>query len=189
MVIGMLRVVSGKWKGRKILEVDRLMTRPTSDRNKETLFNVLGQYFSGGVVLDLFAGTGALGIEALSRGFDKGVFIDHSRIVCNIIRNNLAGLNAINDSEVICGDCLSYLEHASGHFDLILADPPYLFANLSELLSTIGRRKLLNADGMVVLETRKDALLPEVEGDLEIKRSFVSGIARFTIYVNKEESS
>ncbi|MBN2505034.1 MAG: 16S rRNA (guanine(966)-N(2))-methyltransferase RsmD [Bacilli bacterium] len=184
----MLRVVSGKWKGRKLAEVDRVMTRPTTDRNKETLFNVLGQYFHGGSALDLFAGSGSLGIEAVSRGMDRAFFVDSSIDACRTIRGNLTMLGANDQCQVVNQDWKVYLGRIEIQFDLIIADPPYAFADIDLILNLIDEQMLLKPGGALVVETHKVALLPNKVGKLEKIREVISGIAKFTIYNHEGES-
>jgi 16S rRNA (guanine(966)-N(2))-methyltransferase RsmD len=179
----MLRVISGKYKSRKLKEVKTDSTRPTTDKNKEVLFNTLGQYFAGGRVLDLFAGSGALGIEALSRGFDYAEFIDNNYLAVNTIKDNLKMLNIGSDeAKVHKLDAYAYLNKTSIKYDLILVDPPYKFGKYEEILSLVSSRQLLDSDGIIVLESDKDLLMPEVVGNLIKFKEKDLGNSKFTLF-------
>jgi 16S rRNA (guanine966-N2)-methyltransferase len=122
-----VRVIAGEWRGRKLVAPKGDATRPTSDRTRETLFNMLASrlgYFDGLTVADLFAGSGALGIEALSRGAASCLFVEHEAAAADAIRANLAALDARTRSEVRRGSVME-LGPAKAPHDLILLDPPY----------------------------------------------------------------
>lgn len=187
-----MRIISGKWRGQVIKEVDRDKTRPTTDKNKEMLFNILGQYFSGGSVLDLYAGSGALGLEALSRGMTHCYFVDSSFQAINTIRENLMKLKCHEGENIILvkRDVRSFLSQIiHKRFDLILADPPYESDDYEYILSTIAERKLLAPRGILVIETRNDTILEPSYHYLSLTRERVAGIAKFTFYTNQEDAS
>lgn len=187
-VICVLRVISGKYKGLKLNEVDRDDTRPTTDKNKESLFNILGQYFSGGEALDLFAGSGALGIEALSRGMDRCTFVDNGTNPCKTIRCNTDRLNLHDRVSIIRQDVFTYLEQVRNHaFQLILIDPPYKFTKHTELLAKIELVALLDKDGTLVIETEKTTDLHQTYGKMERIKEKISGITKFSFYAIKED--
>ena len=152
-----MRVVAGAYRGRRIEAPQGRATRPTSDRVREALFSILGP-IEGVRVLDLFAGSGALGIEALSRGAADAVFVDSDARAVAAVRRNLAALGA--DAEVYRRDAFAWLGAASGAFDLVFADPPYSSASrtagrLSELLPP-----LLTDISLTVTESdKRDPLL------------------------------
>jgi 16S rRNA (guanine(966)-N(2))-methyltransferase RsmD/pantetheine-phosphate adenylyltransferase len=151
-----MRVIAGKHKGRGLITVSGSTVRPTTDRVKEAVFNLIRNKTDGAVVLDLFAGSGALGIEAISRSATSAVFCDHSRDAITCIKNNLAKLH--ENAEVIHKDyraAISELAHRGFIFDIIFIDPPY-DANLeSDVLALIADKEILNADGIIVLERRR----------------------------------
>ncbi|MDY0139618.1 MAG: 16S rRNA (guanine(966)-N(2))-methyltransferase RsmD [Candidatus Izemoplasmatales bacterium] len=184
----MLRVISGKFKSRKLKEVKTDSTRPTTDKNKEMLFNVIGQYFDGDFVVDLFSGSGALGIEALSRGAGYVEFVDNNFSAIKVIKENLGSFNLLSKDEtkVYKSDVLSYLQNTAFHFDIILADPPYKYEFYEDILNIIASRQLLNDDGIIVLESDKDRVLPEKISNLVKKKEKVTGITKFTIYEKGE---
>jgi len=157
----MLRVVSGKYKSRRIKEVNSSKTRPTTDRNKEALFNTIGQFFSGETVLDLFSGSGSLGIEAISRGAGFTTFIDFNYLSINIIKDNLRVLGIADNFEVQKTDAIRYLMVTYKKFDIIICDPPYALLKYDEILRTIATRQLLNKGGIIIFEAGKETALPE----------------------------
>jgi pantetheine-phosphate adenylyltransferase/16S rRNA (guanine(966)-N(2))-methyltransferase RsmD len=149
-----LRIIAGSARGTRLAPVPRNV-RPTADRVRESLFNTLGQFFDGGSVLDLYAGTGALGIEALSRGLERAVFVERDRRVREVILDNLRRTRLSDRAEVIGGEVdsvLDGLERRGEVFDLIFADPPYRIA--AEVGGNLHRlRSLLKPGGRVVIES------------------------------------
>jgi pantetheine-phosphate adenylyltransferase/16S rRNA (guanine(966)-N(2))-methyltransferase RsmD len=150
-----MRIIAGSARGTRLAPVPRGV-RPTADRVRESLFNALGQFFDGGSVLDLYAGTGALGIEALSRGLDRAVFVERDRRVRDVILDNLRRTRLSARAEAIGGDVegvLPILEGRGEAFDLIFADPPYRIA-AAEVGGNLHRlRSLLAPGGRVVIES------------------------------------
>ena len=148
-----MRVISGKARGLKLLAPEGMDTRPTTDRVKESVFNILMPYLPADSVLDLFAGSGAMGIEALSRYCGCCVFVENNRVSLDIIHKNInkAGLSDI--SKVVQCDALSFLSSANSGFDLIFLDPPYNKGFLKPVFKLIHEKNLLNPDGVIVCET------------------------------------
>jgi pantetheine-phosphate adenylyltransferase/16S rRNA (guanine(966)-N(2))-methyltransferase RsmD len=150
-----MRIIAGSARGTRLAPVPKTV-RPTADRVRESLFNALGQFFDSGSVLDLYAGTGALGIEALSRGFDRAVFVERDRKVRDVILDNLRRTRFSARAEVIGGEVegvLAILEGRGEAFDLIFLDPPYRIA-AAEVGGTLHRlRSLLAPGGRVVIES------------------------------------
>jgi 16S rRNA (guanine966-N2)-methyltransferase len=150
-----MRVIAGDLKGRSINAVKGDHTRPTTDKIKENVFNIMGQFFDGGRVLDLFAGSGNLGIEALSRGMESAIFIDVNVNAIKIIKENIASLKLQNRTEVYRNDAfkgLNILAKKRNKFDMIFLDPPYGKISITELLEMIVENDLLNDDGLVMCE-------------------------------------
>ena len=170
-----MRVIAGKLRGRRIAAPKGTSTRPTSDFVRETAFNLIGPV-DGAAVLDLYAGSGALGIEALSRGAERALFVESSREACRTIGANLAALGL--KATVLCQDAERALGHERGSYDLILADPPYDFAAYERLAPHFVR--LLAEDGLVVLQTPAKAE-PALEG-LNVRTSRRYGSARLTLF-------
>lgn len=150
-----MRIIAGTHKGRQIKAVTGDNTRPTTDKVKENIFNVMGQFFAGGMALDLFAGSGNLGLEAISRGVDRAVFIDMSPAAIKVINGNIANLNLGSQVEVYRNDAmraLGVLAKKSRQFDLIFLDPPYAKIRITNLLSEILNKELIRSDGIIMCE-------------------------------------
>ena len=161
-----MRIIGGKYRSRALSEFPGEDVRPTSDRAKEALFNMLAFRLMGARVLDLFAGSGALGLESLSRGAKEIVFNDFSKDSLAIVKKNLAALKIpVNGEEakVMQSDYLSCLSIMRGKFDVIFLDPPYRFDYGQKALETISSKKLLSEDGVAVYE-RDRAFDGEIDG-------------------------
>ena len=164
-----MRVVSGICKGRPLKAVPGASTRPTTDKVKESIFNIIGPYFEGGNVLDLFAGSGGLGIEALSRGMDEAIFVDREYKAISTVRANLEVCDFTKQAEVYKNEAeraLKALIKREKAFDLILLDPPYKKQKLVDILMTIDENQLLRHDGIIVCEHGHDVDLPDVVSSL-----------------------
>ncbi len=183
----MLRVISGLYKSRKLKEVKSDHTRPTTDKNKEILYNILGQYFDGGSALDLFAGSGALGIEAISRGFDTCDFVEKNFSAVKIIEENIKSLKINDITQVYKQDVLTYIKMTDKTYDLIIADPPYAMDNYNEIIEIISARQVLNESGIIVIESAKDNTFPDKFNDLDKYKEKIAGITKFTIYQRRSE--
>ncbi len=147
-----MRVISGKARGLKLTSPAGNDTRPTLDRVKEALFSMLLPYLSEASVLDLFAGSGALGIEALSRGADKAVFIDNSKAAIECVKKNLSAARLENSATVIISSAEDYLKKCTEKFDIIFLDPPYAKGLYESTLSLIKDCNLLSESGIIVIE-------------------------------------
>ncbi len=150
-----MRVISGSAKGRPLKAVPGNGTRPTTDKVKEAMFSIIGPYFDGGHVLDLFAGTGGLGIEALSRGMEHGVFIDMEYKSIEVIKSNVQSARLTEQAEIYrneAGRALKVLQKREAIFDLVFLDPPYRMKNGIELMQEMHERGLLNPGATIVLE-------------------------------------
>lgn len=161
-----MRIIGGKYRSRVLAEFAGEDVRPTSDRAKESLFNILSLKMYGARVLDLFCGSGALGIESLSRGAKEVVFNDFAKDSLAIVKKNLAALKiAVNGEEAkLSGaDYLVCLESMRGQFDLIFIDPPYRFDYGVKALEKIAQRNLLTENGVAVYE-RDRPFEGEIEG-------------------------
>ena len=161
---GRLRIVAGKWRSRLLDIADLPGLRPTSERIRETLFNWLAPSIEGARCLDLFAGTGALGFESLSRGATLVVFVDTSRRATNVIEKSTKILEA-EGAVIHCGDATDFVrESAPASFDIIFLDPPFADDRLEALCRLIDERGILAAGGKVYLEqdrAKPEARLPE----------------------------
>ncbi len=153
-----MRVITGSARGRRLKEPKGLDTRPTTDMVKEAVFSMIQYDIEGRRALDLFAGTGQLGIEALSRGAAEVVFVDESSAAVRLVKENLAvcGFN----SRVEQTDSLAFLERC-GSFDLIFIDPPYDSYLIDKALAIIQNIDILTQGGIIICESRRDKLMPE----------------------------
>ncbi len=145
-----MRVIAGIHRSRKIKEVPSIKTRETRDRVKESIFNSLQPFLYEANVLDLFCGSGSLGIEALSRGASWCDFNDEDRLAIKTTSENLKKLSLTDKSTVVKKDGLSFLKESEKVYDIILLDPPYTYSDLPTILCEIKERKLLSPDGIVV---------------------------------------
>ena len=175
-----MRIITGTRKGAKIFAPKGRSTRPTGDRVREAAFRLIGPV-DGAKVLDLFAGSGAMGLEALSRGATRAAFVEADRDACRVIERNLAKLD-LSGAEIVCMDARRALAAdaaAARRYDLILVDPPY--EDYPELQKTLANYlpRLLEPAGVVVVET-ESRLEPELPFALRTSRSY--GSARLTVY-------
>lgn len=154
-----MRIIAGKYRGRVLKEFKGTDIRPTSDRVKESVFQILTPYFAGARVLDLFAGSGALGIESLSRGAEEAVFNDLSKDSLLVLQANLKKVG--ERAKVYNLDYQSCLKALSGKFRLIFLDPPYRMDVSEECLALIRERKLLEEGGLAVYECEKGLTAPD----------------------------
>lgn len=181
-----MRVISGEFKGRRLKAVPGNSTRPTSDKIKESVFHMLGPYFSGGHCLDLFAGSGALGIEALSRGINNVHFNDRNGKAIQTIKNNLQMLNVddgISISRLDAERCLETLAKENKAFDLILVDPPYLAGKYETLIEKILEKKLIKENGLIYCEHDAEEYLTDTIEHLHmIKQTTYNKTTSITIY-------
>ena len=149
-----MRVVSGKYKGRKLKEFNLSTTKPTLDKVKEAIFDMIQFCVSDAVVLDLFSGTGALGIEAISRGAKKTYLIDNNIQAIKIIKENLKDIN--EDYLVINQNGLEFLKSTKEKFDIVLLDPPYQTDLGKRAIDILINNNLLNEDAIIIFETSND---------------------------------
>lgn len=180
-----MRVVSGKYKGKSLKAVPGNSTRPTTDKVKEALFNIIGPYFDGGLCLDLFAGSGGLGIEAISRGAEKAIFVDRDGKAIGTIHDNIKACSLENVTEVYRNDAARALKAIIKRglvFDYIFLDPPYAKQQLKDLLEMIDSSELLNKNGVIVCEHGTDVKLPSVVGQLRQTKIETYGIITISIY-------
>ena len=147
-----MRVISGIARGTVLKTPDGMATRPTADRVKEAMFSIIQFDLPGASVLDLFGGTGQLGIEALSRGAKECVFVDQRDAACKLIKENLTRAKMTNSSKVLCADYQSYLRNCGQKFNIILLDPPYAETFLENSLKMITEIDILQSGGIIVTE-------------------------------------
>ncbi len=147
-----MRVISGKARGTQLKTPEGMLTRPTADRVKEALFSIINFDIPGANVLDLFGGTGQLGIEALSRGAASAVFVDSREDACKIIRENLRRTKLDTGAKVFRSDYLDYLHRCKEKYDIILLDPPYAEVFLENALKCIAEIDILQTGGIIITE-------------------------------------
>ena len=179
---GNMRVITGSAKGRKLKELQGRETRPTTDRVKEGLFNIIQFDIEGRRVLDLFAGTGQLGIECLSRGADRCTFVDLRKEAAALIRENLTWCALQERAQVIQGDYLAYLTRCGEKFDLILLDPPYGSGLLEKALESIAAIDILSENGIMVCESAVEQVLPELKSPYTRGKDYRYGKIKLTVY-------
>lgn len=190
-MVEIMRVISGTCKGRPLKAVPGNQTRPTTDKVKETIFNVIGPYFTGGLGLDLFAGSGGLGIEALSRGLDKVIFVDRDMKAIQTIKGNLALCRLDERSEVFRNDAeraLKAIIKRELQFTYIFLDPPYNKQKLHLLLQIIEENKLLCKEGFIICEHGVDVKLPIEIGSILQRKSDDFGSIGLTIYTKSDRN-
>ncbi|MCR5105221.1 MAG: 16S rRNA (guanine(966)-N(2))-methyltransferase RsmD [Eubacterium sp.] len=152
-----MRVIAGSRRSLPLKTLEGDATRPTADKYKETLFNCLQMDVPGAVILDLFAGSGSIGIEALSRGAERAVFVENSKDAINIIKHNIHFTKFENESEIIRSDALTYLRRLSRvDFDLIYIDPPYGNGLEKEAVMILDSLYFKNKNVKIILESRAD---------------------------------
>ena len=149
-----MRIIAGKYSGRVLTPFHGIQIRPTPDRVKESLFQILSDRLCGARVLDLFSGSGALGIECLSRGANEVIFNDASKESTSLIQKNLNLIRT--QAKVYSLDYRTLLNQAEGSFDLIFCDPPYKEEYLTEILRTVKERALLSEGGLVIYESERE---------------------------------
>ena len=160
-----MRVITGKARGVTLKTPNGMQTRPTTDRVKEALFSIIQFDIPGARVLDLFGGTGQLGIEALSRGATKAVFVDAGEEACKLIRHNLRLTKLEQEASVIRADYLDYLKRSKEKFDIIFLDPPYAEVFLENALKLVTEIDILQTNGIIITERPLGKELPwEFEG-------------------------
>ena len=178
----MLRIIAGKYRSRILEQPPLSITRPTIDRAREALFNIIQNDVENSVVLDCFAGSGAFCFEAVSRGATKAIAIEKNPIAFAIIQKNLEKLN-INNMEVKNMDSLNYLEHAKNiQFDFIYLDPPYKLDVLKQCLDFIAKNQLLKKYGKIIIETNIGTTI-DTPNELIIIDERIYGKTKF-IFIN-----
>ena len=177
-----MRVITGKAKGISLKTPDGMLTRPTTDRVKEALFSIIQFEVPGARVLDLFGGTGQLGIEALSRGAQSAVFIDEREQACALIRENLKRTKMEGIGKVVRSDYLSYLKRCKETFDIIILDPPYAEVFLENSLKMITEIDILQSGGIIIAERPVGKDLPWEFLGYTRSRDYKYGNTLLTIY-------
>ncbi|PLR84094.1 16S rRNA (guanine(966)-N(2))-methyltransferase RsmD [Bacillus canaveralius] len=182
-----MRVVSGTCKGRVLKAVPGNSTRPTTDKVKEAMFNIIGPYFNGGTGLDLFAGSGGLGLEALSRGLDQMIFVDRDGKAIQTIHENIKTCGLEERAEVYRNEAaraLKAIKKRELRFNYIFLDPPYKQQQLLKLLETFEQENIISEHGTIVCEHSHDVQLPDKVGSLVKKKHEQYGVIAISIFTN-----
>ena len=179
-----MRVVAGTFGGRPLKTLDGKITRPTTDKVKGAIFNMIGPYFDGGRVLDLFSGSGSLAIEAISRGMDEAVLVERNRQAQAIITENIKMTKAQNQFHLLKMDANKAIGVLKGPFDLVLLDPPYAKEEIIKNITDLEDAGLLSEEVMIVCESDKAVDLPEEISHFGIWKQKTYGISKVTVYVS-----
>jgi 16S rRNA (guanine966-N2)-methyltransferase len=183
-----MRIIAGEFRGRKINRPESI--RPTKDRIRESIFNMIGQYMPGKAILDVFSGSGAYGLEALSRGAGKVTFVENNRECTQVIKENIDILGAGEKTTVIRAEAekaLKNLGEQKESFDIVFCDPPYAKDMAKKALNMIYQYDILMPSGMLVIEHHKGEVLPESIGDLSLIKSKTYRYTNISIYNNNNE--
>ena len=173
-----MRVTGGIYRSRNLITPEGLNTRPTSDKTKEAMFNIIAPFVFDANVLDIFSGSGALGIEAISRGAKKVTFVDHDKNAIMAIKTNLNNLKI--DGCSVLEDSYEIINSLNDKYDIILLDPPYALDVIDRILTIIKERNLLNDNGIIVYESNEKHQIHEYDGYLIKNKKY--GIAYLSIF-------
>ncbi len=177
-----MRVISGTARGTTLKTPSGMSTRPTADRVKEALFSIIQFELAGARVLDLFAGTGQLGIEALSRGAKSAVFVDAADSACKLVKENLKRANFYDRGTVVRSDYLNFLKNTTQNFDIVLLDPPYAEKFLENSLKLISEIDILQSGAIIVAERPIEKTLDLSFSGYNRSRDYKYGKTILTIY-------
>ena len=177
-----MRVITGKARGVTLKTPDGMQTRPTADRVKEALFSIIQFEIQGANVLDLFGGTGQLGIEALSRGAKRAVFVDFQANACRLIRDNLKRTRLDGDAQVVQSDYLAYLDRCKEKFQIVFLDPPYAEVFLETALKRITEIDILQSGGIIIAERPLGKELPWEFDGYSRSRDYKYGNTLLAVY-------
>ncbi|MBO5715894.1 MAG: 16S rRNA (guanine(966)-N(2))-methyltransferase RsmD [Clostridia bacterium] len=178
-----MRIITGKAKGIKLDTLDGLDTRPTSERSKEAIFSMLQFEIEGRVVLDLFAGSGQMGLEALSRGAKSAYLVDSGKRAFEIIKKNIQKTR-LEGANALCTDSISFLKRQNGteKFDIVFLDPPYASELINDALSLLLERELIKETSYIVCESDRFEFLNEKnQSNFEVIKTMKHGIAHISV--------
>lgn len=180
-----MRVISGSRKGLPLKAVPGMNTRPTTDKVKESIFNMIGPYFDGGIAVDLFAGSGNLGIESLSRGIDKCIFIEKDPKAIQTIKDNLTKCRLEDSGEIFKADAtraVKAIEKRELKIDLLFVDPPYDKLVFYDLVQSLVEKGCMSKTAIIVCEHEKNVALEKSYGDFELVKKEIYGGTVISIY-------
>lgn len=175
-----MRVITGSARGRKLITLEGNDVRPTTDKVKEAMFSSIQFEIEGAAVLDLFAGSGQLGIEALSRGAKNAVFVDNSKKSLEIVKKNLDITGFTDRSEIYNMNSSDFLKITDRKFDFMFLDPPYNKGILAEILPQLSKK--LNSDGKIFCEHEQNLVMPEEIQGLRLKKTYKYGKINVSLY-------
>lgn len=179
-----MRVITGKARGRKLQTPSGREIRPTTDVVKEAVFSIIQFGIEDRVFLDAFAGSGQMGIEALSRGAKKAVFLDSGKQSCETVKKNLTVTGLTENAVVKNTDTVAYLSGTPEKFDIAFVDPPYRTGLLMQALEKLPR--VMNQGGIIICEHPIEEQLPEIIQDFAVKKHYKYGKIMITVYSHKE---
>ncbi len=176
-----MRVITGSARGRKLKTLEGMDVRPTSDKVKESMFSIIQFDIPGASVLDLFAGSGQLGIEALSRGASHCVFVDKSAASTAVIRENISSTGFVKSSRILTMDSIDYLKTAKNGLDIALLDPPYRMGLIEKAMPLLYSK--MNDGGIVICEHESELILPDEIGGFKVLKRYKYGNVSLTSYI------
>lgn len=179
-----MRVITGEARGRRLETLEGEDVRPTTDKVKEAIFSAIQFDIQGRVFLDLFAGCGQMGIEAISRGASKAIFVDKSRKSIEIVRKNLNTVNFYHKGKVLHTDSLSYLNMCADDFDIAFLDPPYGKEILEEVLPIVADK--IKKTGIIIAESHENDHILQNYGEFVLDRTRLYGKIKVSIYRHKD---
>lgn len=185
-----MRVVAGERKGMPLKAIDGTTTRPTTDKVKESIFSMIGPFFDGGIVVDLFAGSGGLGIEALSRGADRAIFVEKDSRAYSVLKENVKKCRYEEVSELYRNDATRAVKALLKRdivIDLLFLDPPYHKVEYYQLVQTLVDAERLSTDAVILCEHAKEVELPENYGPFELVRQETYSSTIISIYRQARE--
>lgn len=175
-----MRIISGSARGRRLFTPEGMDVRPTTDKVKESLFSIIQFELADAAVLDLFAGTGQLGLEALSRGAACAVFVDASGKSLSTVKKNVELCGFSDRAKLVSGDSLAWLARQEGRYDIVFLDPPYHKGLCDRALALLP--PVLNDRAVVICETQGDETLPESFGDYSLYREYRYSAIKLSVY-------
>lgn len=180
-----MRVITGTARGRKLKTLEGMDVRPTTDKVKEAIFSTVQFDIEGSTILDLFSGSGQMGIEALSRGAGYCFFVDAARASFDITKENLTATGLIANARVLNMDSIEYLKVAKYTYDIAILDPPYNKGIIEKALPLLVQK--MNDGGKIICEHEVGLVLPECFGNFSIKKKYKYGKVEVTLYTQKNE--
>lgn len=180
-----MRIIAGKYRSLPLEAVKGSNTRPTTDKIKEAVFNSIGPYFDGGRMLDLYAGSGSVGLECISRGMEEVIFVDKSYDAISTIKKNIAFVKVPSQCTVLKMDALMAVKRMAAEgktFDLVYLDPPYANQQNEKVMNALCELDLLKEDAVVVVESLKEDVFPDEVGYLSKYKEALYGITRISYY-------